>query len=244
MKMAKTLALCLALAVLSITTGCEQPPDPATVAKVDPLSVAVQSESASSNSSASTVESQVSFRRNFYFVLDDSGSMSERVQAGGEKQFENKMEAAKWAMKESLKSIPADANLGLALLNGGEVVPLGTDNREQFLKAVDDASPNGSTPLGRSIKDGVEKLVVQYQKQMGYGEFRLIVVTDGESTDSLNWGLSALAKYDYVTPMYTIGFGVAQEHSLAPHSVSYQTANSASELRKGLEEAASELPDF
>lgn len=243
MKMAKTLALCLTLAVLSIfTAGCEQPPDPATVAKVDPLSVAVKDESVSSSSS-STVESQVSFRRNFYFVLDDSSSMAYGVPDGGDQEFNSKMEAAKWAMKEFLKSVPADVNLGLALLNRGEIVALGANNRDQLLKAIDEVEADGGTPLGRGIEAGVEKLIVQYQRQMGYGEFRLIVVTDGESGDDLNWGLSALAKYDYVTPMYTIGFGVAK-HALAPHSVSYQTANSASELKKGLEEAASEMPDF
>jgi hypothetical protein len=48
----------------------------------------------------------------------------------------------------------------------------------------------------------------------------------------------------YNIPIYTIGFGIGQQHSLRRHSVSYKSADSAKELKNALTEAAAELDVF
>ena len=77
---------------------------------------------------------EVSLNRNFYFIFDGSGSMRDR-QAG-----RAKLEGAKEAVRKFLTKIPDNANLGLFVFDAGgtrEVVPLGSDNRDAFMQAID-----------------------------------------------------------------------------------------------------------
>ena len=177
---------------------------------------------------------EISLARNFYFVLDGSGSM------GG------KMDEAKAAIKIFVDTVPEEnVNLGLFVFDSNgtrEVVPLSAHNRAQFMAAVNQASPGGGTPLGTSIKTGVGALTAQYKKQLGYGEYRLIVVTDGEASDSISTGVKPANRYGI--PIYTIGFGIGERHELRQHSVSYRSASNQAELAKALEEAVSELDVF
>lgn len=180
----------------------------------------------------SSIQGEISTARNFYFVFDGSGSMSG-----------SKIREAKAAVKTFIGTVPSEnVNLGLYVFdtNGSrEVVPLAPNNRAAFLAAVDRVSDGGGTPLGASIEQGVKSLNVQYQKQLGYGEFRLIVVTDGESSDSITTGVREAQRL--AVPLYTIGFDMGTTHELRKYSVSYQSANNGKELTKALEQAASEL---
>ena len=188
--------------------------------------------------------------RNFYFVLDGSGSRGEapatKCSGAARSSYATKLEAARWAIGEFLGQVPADDRLGLYVFDRGgqrEVVPLGTGNREQFLKAVNAVYAAGGTPLAEAIITGVNRLAAQRDQQLGYGDFRLVVVTDGEATGRrLEDGTAyALAKR---VPIYTIGFCVGQTHALFRHSVAYRAANSPAELRRGLEETLGELETF
>jgi hypothetical protein len=195
-----------------------------------------------------TGKNKVSLRRNFYFVFDGSGSMKEppRTQNSDDDHAPaSKIEGAKWAVHEFLQKVPDDVNLGLYVFDrygNREVLPLGPNNRDKFLQDIDKISASGGTPLGAAIAKGTAALAKQYDKQLGYGEYRLIVITDGEATDSLSIGVSA-AEVKRI-PIYTIGFDIGQEHSLRRHSISYRSASSAKEVEQGLEEAAAELDVF
>lgn len=165
---------------------------------------------------------------------------------GGSSTFPSKIAAARWAIGEFLKQVPDNDRIGLYVFdrNGQrEVVPLGTGNRDRFLTAVKSVYAMGGTPLAEAIITGVGRLVAQREKQLGYGEFRLVVVTDGEATGRrLEDGTSfALANR---IPIYTIGFCVGRTHTLFKHSVSYRAANSPAELRRGLEDTLGELETF
>ncbi len=189
----------------------------------------------------------VSEARNFYFVIDGSGSMAEKPSIAGEKRFGSKMEGAKWAVGEFLKQVPSDVNLGLFVFDQKgfrEVVRLGPGNRAAFLHEVNAMIPECGTPLGEAITAGVNALVAQYKRQLGYGEYRLIVVTDGMSNGKIQLNDATAYADKYLIPLYTIGLCIGGDHELRKSSVSYRAADSIADLKKGLEEALAETKSF
>jgi hypothetical protein len=184
--------------------------------------------------------------RNFYVIMDGSGSMREATTSdcGGDQKFPNKMVGARWAIKKFLENVPEDVNIGLYVFDSNgrrEVVPLGASNREAFIKAVDDIEAGGGTPLANAIRYGTDRLIRQYKKQLGYGEFRLVAVTDGKARDIPDAALYA-AKYGI--PIYAIGLCVGPNHPLRHYSVSYRAADNFADLSKGLTDTLAELPGF
>ncbi len=182
---------------------------------------------------------------NYYVVLDGSGSMSDRECAGGA----TKMEAAKSALAEFAKSVPASAQLGLAAFDGAgtsERVPLGTGNRDHFLSAVRAVSANGGTPLRSSIGLGIEKLEEAARRQLGYGDYNLVIVTDGAASPGEDPG-GVVAEVLGRSPViiHTIGFCIGKDHSLnQPGRTLYRAADNPAELRAGLGEVLAESPKF
>ncbi len=184
--------------------------------------------------------------RNIYFIMDGSGSMSQETtkDCGGDRAFKDKITGARWAIKQFLQTVPEDVNIGLYVFdyNGErEVVPLGASNRGAFLKAVDGIETGGVTPLARAIRYGTDRLVEQYRKQLGYGEFRLVAVTDGIADGIPNASVYAAR---HGMPIYAIGLCVKENHPLRNYSVSYQAADNFADLKKGLESTLAELPSF
>lgn len=189
---------------------------------------------------------QADLTRNFYFIMDGSGSMREPTtrDCGGDQRFIDKISGARWAIKKFLENVPEEMNIGLYIFDRDgrrEVIPLGKANRDAFLRAVDNIDAGGGTPLARAIRDGTDQLVAQYKKQLGYGEFRIVVVTDGIANNIPDAALYA-AKYGI--PIYAIGLCVEANHPLRQYSVSYQAADSFADLSKGLSETLAELPNF
>jgi Mg-chelatase subunit ChlD len=249
---------------LSLTTmvmaGCSasappQPPAPAGNQQLvaartsgsDPQSGDEQ-QIASNDSSTASAQSKdkICLTRNFYFVFDGSGSMAAPPRGGtGEQAGRSKIAGAKWAVHEFMKKVPNDVNLGLYVFDRGgsrQVIPLGPNNRDKFLAAIDRVSAHGATPLGAAINTGSQQLASQYKRQLGYGEFRLIVITDGEATDNLAKGVNAADRMQI--PIYTIGFDMDEEHALRRNSISYRSADSAEQVERALEEAGAELDVF
>jgi hypothetical protein len=189
---------------------------------------------------------QADLTRNFYFIMDGSGSMRDVTSrdCGGDQNFPDKISGARWAIKKFLENVPTDVNIGLYVFDSAgrrEVVPLGKVNRDAFLMAVDNIEAGGGTPLANAIQYGTDQLVAQYKRQLGYGEFRLVVVTDGIANSIPEAALYA-AKYGI--PIYAIGLCVEKNHPLRQFSVSYQAADSFADLSKGLSDTLAELPAF
>lgn len=182
-----------------------------------------------------TAGGEVSTKRNFYLIFDGSGSMKG-----------NEIKQAKKAVATVVKGLPKDYNLGLFLFDDSgtrEVVALGPNNHNRIIAEVNKASAAGGTPLGTSINTGVVKLANQYKQQLGYGEFRLIVITDGESNkdDPITRGTTLAARLGI--PIYTIGFKV-RGHKLEQHSAFFTTASDEAQLRAGLGQVFGELDSF
>lgn len=182
---------------------------------------------------------------NYYIVLDGSGSMTESDCAPGS----DKMTVAKQALNEFAKQIPQDANLGLFVFDAfgvNERVSLGTNNRSQFFAQVNSIFPGDGTPLASAIGFAYQSLIRQAAKQLGYGEYHLVVVTDGIAfgrevpTDVVDMIL-----LNSPVIIHSIGFCIDENHSLnQPGKTAYMSANSAEELRAGLQSVLAEAPDF
>ena len=191
---------------------------------------------------------EASLTRNFYFIFDGSGSMAESLnkQCKGDKRFSSRLEGAKWAVEQFLPLVPSDVNVGLWIFDADgnrERVALGLDTRAKFLTAVKKTRAGGNTPLTESIEQGVNRLVQQRDQQLGYGEFRLVVVTDGEATGRPLPQAVAYARERHI-PIYTIGLCLGAEHELRKDSVSYRAADSIEALKRGLEETLAETNVF
>ncbi|MGD7653288.1 MAG: vWA domain-containing protein, partial [Verrucomicrobiales bacterium] len=177
--------------------------------------------------------------QNAYIVFDGSGSMSGQP-----------IQEAKRAVSAFVKGAPDDLNIGLFVFDansysGREVAPLGRgdDQRKHLLEQIQTISAGGGTPLGGAIQTGSEALIAQFQKQLRYGDIRLIVVTDGMASDSNRFERGiAFARANHV-PIYTIGFRIRNAHPLRKYSEAYLTASDEQELLDAMRETLAELDD-
>lgn len=191
------------------------------------------------------LEGEADMARNFYFIIDGSGSMKGTPDAPCEPgRFDSKLAGAQWAVRTFLEKVPDDVNIGLHLFDqrgNREVVPIGNNNRQEFLAAVETIDPGSGTPLAEAIQVGTNKLVEQYKKQLGYGEYRLVVVTDGKAKGI---PIAANLAAEWGMPIYAIGLCIDEDHPLRQHALTYRAADSFEDLEKGLEETLAELPSF
>ncbi|MGH7597194.1 MAG: vWA domain-containing protein [bacterium] len=242
-------SICLVFFSLSLVVGCQkQQQDQQVSITSDSTSVMapIQTET------ISTIEPQgeISLVHNFYFIFDGSGSMRDKLSSdcGGDQNFSRKLDGAKWAVAEFLKKVPRDVNLGLYVFDEHHVsssaclvVPLGPNNVTAFLQAVNAIEAGGGTPLARALRSGVEILVQQRNKQLGYGEFRLVVVTDGLADD-----IPAAAEFatENAIPIYAIGLCIKENHPLRQYAVSYRSADNFRDLAEALETTIAETEHY
>lgn len=184
-------------------------------------------------------------QKNFVLVLDGSGSMK-KVGCSGEL---TKIEVAKQAVSEWANSVPDDANIGLIVFDHHAFsirLPLGVGNREQFRAEVDKVVADYKTPLTMSLNTGYEMLTEQGRKQLGYGDYTVVIVTDG-AADNIE-ALRASVDFTLTTSpimIHTIGFCLNSEHTLNNQGRTvYRSANNPEELRKGLQEVLAESESF
>jgi hypothetical protein len=183
--------------------------------------------------------------KNYYVVFDGSGSMTDIKCSGSQK----KIDVAKVAVKEFASQIPKNANVGLAVFDGSglsERLPLGQENHDKFKEQVEAVRANGGTPIRSAITLGSEKLAKQAALQMGYGEYHLVVVTDGEADDGEDPQpiVNSILKGSPIL-IHTVGFCIGTQHSLnQPGRVLYQSADNPEELRLGLKDVLAEATTF
>jgi Ca-activated chloride channel homolog len=183
---------------------------------------------------------------NYYVVLDGSGSMLSKRCGGGS----TKIEAAVTAVKHFFEAVPADANIGLAAFDRrtiSERVPLGVGNRDALREALDKVSAGSDTPLRSSMKIGYEKLTAQARAQLGYGEYHLVVVTDGQPDPDSEDPKPIVKEILEQSPvvLHTIGFCIDSDHVLnQPKKTFYASATDPTELKESLQAVLAEAPVF
>ena len=175
-------------------------------------------------------------------VLDDSGSMNERMSGGV-----RRIDAAKNAIKVILKQFPTDTKLGLLLLNGERAknhwaIPLEPLSVAQATRRVESVNAEGGTPLGDRMREGADALLQLREKQI-YGNFRLLIVTDGEANDAKLLSLYLPDVLSRGLVVDAIGVDMKQNHSLATRVHSYRRADDAQALSKAIEEVFAEQAD-
>ena len=169
---------------------------------------------------------------NIVVILDASGSMQDKFSGDRTK---SKMEAAKAALQEVLANIPDDTQIGLLVFSGANisnewVYPLGPKDTQKLVAAIHLPRPSGDTPLGKYIRIGANRLLEQRERQYNYGNYRLLVVTDGEASDA--------DKVKHYTPeilnrqirIDVIGVDMKTDHMLAKVVDSYRKADNPGEL--------------
>ncbi len=182
--------------------------------------------------------------RNFLLIFDGSGSMRESQCAGAKR----KIDVAKKAVTAWSKSVPADANLGLYAFHSRGILklPLAMGNRDEFMQTVDQIEPGGNTPLAEAMKYAYHALTVQGRRQLGYGEYTIVVVTDGiaNSINLLQGAVDMILSKSPIT-IYSIGFCIGERHSLnQPGRTLYKSADNPEQLRQGLQEVLAESESF
>ena len=169
---------------------------------------------------------------NIVVILDASGSMQDKFSGDRTK---SKMEAAKAALQQVLANIPDGTQIGLLVFSGANihsewVYPLGPKDTEKLIAAIHLPQPSGDTPLGKYIRIGANRLLEQREKQYNYGNYRLLVVTDGEASDT--------DKVKHYTPeilnrqirIDVIGVDMKTDHMLANVVDGYRKADNPGEL--------------
>ncbi|MBT3224633.1 MAG: VWA domain-containing protein, partial [Proteobacteria bacterium] len=173
---------------------------------------------------------------NVVILLDTSCSMDSPMHGG-----QSKMDAAKIALKKVIGKLPRSTHVGLLTFEGDWVIPLGPRDDLNLISAVERPYPSGGTPLGQYVKVGADRLLVERDKQHGYGSYRLLVVTDGEASDQ--------RKLDRFVPdvvsrgivLDTIGVAMDSDHTLQKQSHTYRSADNPDSLIQAVEEVFAEV---
>ena len=181
--------------------------------------------------------------RNFVVIFDDSGSMDYKDADGN-----RKIDTAKNAVVEWSNSVPNGANVGLVSFHNGvwSLQPLTPASKEQLISAVRNIKHGGRTPLSAAFQASFNMLTKQGLHQLGYGEYTMVVITDGEANESskLNHWVHFVLNNSPIQ-IYTIGFGIGADHTLnQPGLTQYKPAENLAELQKGLKEVLAESETF
>ena len=181
-------------------------------------------------------------KKNYYIVFDNSGSMGgSGCNGGGSKE-----EIAKNAVRAFVGSMTATSNVGMVVFDGDtseRVALTDTDKLTKIEQALKQTSNGGGTPLEEAMRIGVHKLAVQAGKQGGYGEYHLVVVTDGEADTHLDGVVDEIVSNTPVV-IHTMGFCLNNHALNQPTKTVYKSADNYEALKKGLKEVLTEADSF
>ncbi len=122
--------------------------------------------------------------KNVVIIFDDSGSMG----GGKTNSKSSKMIRAKKATKAFISELPNGYNLGIYALNSGYIFNLQslTDTKKKkAISVISNLISKGKTPIGSSLVYASNVLLKQRKQQAGYGDFTIVIVTDGAADNSL-----------------------------------------------------------
>jgi len=174
-------------------------------------------------------------------LLDGSGSMADPMRGNVVK-----MNAAKKAIAQVLNQLPAETEVGLLVFSTRHrdpwIVPLGPKDNAGFRARLSKVSPRGGTPLGEFMKIATDRLLKARSDKLGYGTYRLLVVTDGRAGDaSLVNAFAPQIRARNIT-LDVIGVAMPGDHMLKRTANSYRRADDAASLERAVSEVLAEVP--
>jgi Ca-activated chloride channel family protein len=162
---------------------------------------------------------------NVLVLLDTSGSMQEGMGGGV-----IKMQAAQEALVNVLDKVPESTNIGVLTFAGWafELAPV-TERKADLIARIRATTPSGGTPLAQYTKIAGDSLLNTREKNRGYGTYKLLIVTDGESSDNgLMEYVSDLNRRGVV--IETIGVKMKGDHALSTRT-KYMRADDPNSLK-------------
>jgi uncharacterized protein YegL len=160
---------------------------------------------------------------------------------------QRKMDAAKDALLSVLEELPDEAQVGVLALNSrlsGSpwITPLGPVDRASIKQQIASVRAAGATPLGAAMKEAADALLDKRKKEV-YGNYRLLIVTDGEAGDQalVDQYLPAIKARGLITDV--IGVNMRGDHSLATQVNTYRRADDQASLAQAIAEVFAETSD-
>mgnify|MGYP001795404218 FL=1 len=169
-------------------------------------------------------------------VLDDSGSMSEDMQA------------ARLAVAAAVETMAPEDFVSIVALNKGLVLPFMPveEARPQLRAILADVVSQGSTPLTGAVSTARRVLGEEAARAGGFGTYRILVTTDGQADDNATLRL-AIEDLARTTPIQiaTIGVGISGSHVLNRSDLgTFVAIDDVSDLEQALQSAVAEQTTF
>lgn len=182
---------------------------------------------------------------NYYVIFDGSGSMNEQECGDGQ----SRIQVAKQSIRMFFDALPKTSNVGMLIFDRKglrDARPLEPNDPKALTSLTDHTRAGGNTPLAESLLYAYQQLTLQGKRQQGYGDYNIVVLTDGEANDTEKL-INAVDTITAESPIniHTIGFCLDQHHALNQRGVvNYHSASNAAELIKGFDSVLAEAPSF
>lgn len=182
--------------------------------------------------------------KNYFLIFDGSGSMRDS-DCSGPRQ---KIQVAREVVSQWARDIEPEANLGLIAFHTRGIIslPLTSGSRDNFIDTIAKIDAGGSTPLAEAVNYAFEASTEQAKRQLGYGEYTIVVVTDGiaDNAHKLKKVIERVLTQSPVN-IYSIGFCIGPNHSLNQRGRTiYKAADNPEQLRQGLQDVLAESETF
>lgn len=233
------------LAGLWFLVGCE-----AQVPPVSPPSYGEETDTAMVDPAAPASEpvqlAENLLATNYLILLDNSGSMDSAECSNGRDKFS----VAKEAIVSFVEALPRDSNVALMDFGhrgGNLLLPFASVEtvRAEIAAAMPGRTGGQGTPLKQSLWDATDYMSKQAERQLWYGTYRLVIVTDGASGDGDPGSLAMEVVEKKPIEIHAIGFCLGEGHSLElPGYTAYYSAMDPASLGAALESVKAEVESF
>lgn len=169
--------------------------------------------------------------KNVFIIFDDSGSM--------DGLYNSRIDRARKATQSFIQDLDPNINLGIVALNAGLVKGLSKiGNKQNYLKSkIAILNASGGTYIGDRLEYVNQVLKRQKELQAGYGEYIIVIVTDGEASDENKMYLEVEKAINQGFLIKTIGLDIKQ-HKLQKVT-SFVSAESSNQLVQEMKKAIS-----
>ena len=183
-------------------------------------------------------------KNNYYVILDASARMA-KSECNGDR---NNLDDAIDALSTFVDAVPTNANIGVSVFNNNrimEIMPLQSEvslNTAMLSQMV----AAGATPLRSAIHHAYAEMVSQGERQLGYGEYHVVVISGGMATEGED-PASVIRRMLLESPVnfHTVGLCSGSDISLdQPGYISYRAVDNLMSLKQSLSEVLAEAPSF